>query len=46
LRLCASLEVPALPGAQKTAVTSELSEIFQMRACSRAPEPSTNIRIS
>ena len=38
--------MPALPGAQMTWVTSGSCESFQARACSRAPEPRTRIRMA
>jgi hypothetical protein len=37
--------VPGLPGAQKTFSASGLWAIFQTRACSRPPPPTTRIRI-
>ena len=37
--------VPGLPGAQYTFSASGLWEIFQTRACSRPPPPTTRIRI-
>jgi hypothetical protein len=41
----ASSAIPALPGAQKSLVVSGEAALAQHSACSRPPEPTTNIRM-